>query len=95
MASLVASLVVHCRKHFELHFIQRSGCSYLRASVGWGAAEVRPSSNCCSSNGGNGERLHFPGKAENSKFALDVAKVVKHACLREAIGNPNNARKAG
>jgi hypothetical protein len=47
---------------------------------------VRPSKD------GNGERAHFPGKAENSQFALDSSKVVKPACLREAIGNPNNAR---
>jgi hypothetical protein len=45
-------------------------------------------------DGGNGARLHFPAKAENSQFALDGAEVVKPACFREAIGNPNNARKA-
>jgi hypothetical protein len=31
---------------------------------------------------GNGERAHFPGKAENSQFALDDAEVVKPACFR-------------
>jgi hypothetical protein len=30
----------------------------------------------------------------NSQFALDGTEVVKPACLREAIGNPNNTRKA-
>jgi hypothetical protein len=50
---------------------------------------VRPSKD------GNGERAHFPGKDENSQFALDSSKFVKPACLREAIGNPNSARKAG
>lgn len=43
---------------------------------------------------GNGERAHFSGKAENSQFALDDTEVVKPACFREAIGNPNDARKA-
>ena len=41
---------------------------------------------------GSGERLHFPAKAANSQFALDGTEVVKLACLREAIGNPNNAK---
>jgi hypothetical protein len=41
---------------------------------------------------GNGERAHFPGKAENSQFAVDDAEVVKPACFRAAIRNPNNTR---
>jgi hypothetical protein len=43
---------------------------------------------------GNGERAHFPGKAENSQLARDDAEVVKPACFRDAIANPNNTRKA-
>jgi hypothetical protein len=50
--------------------------------------QLRPSKD------GNGERAHFPGKAENSQFALDGAEVVKPACFREATGNPDNTRKA-
>jgi hypothetical protein len=84
------------QEHLGLHFIQRSGtaiCALPSAAAPplnlAAVKQLRPLKD------GNGERVHFPGKAENSRFALDDAEVVKPACFREAIGNPNNARKAG
>jgi hypothetical protein len=71
------------------------GYGYLRAPVGCRAAtEVPAMKQLRPSKDGNGERAHFPGKAENSQFARDGAEVVKPACFREAIGNSNNTRKA-
>jgi hypothetical protein len=94
----MASLVVDCRKTVRAAFYSALGCGYLSASVGRrAAAEVSAMEQLLLDDPlrvTDRGRLHSPAKAENSQFVLNGAEVVKPACFREAIGNPNTAWKA-